>query len=83
MILKISDNTFPYISLGNSNILTIGQKIFAIGSPMGFENTITEGIISGLRSNEETSKKFIQISAAISPGSSGGTVIDSKGKLDT
>lgn len=81
LILKIADHAFPAITMGNSDRLNIGQKIYAIGSPMGFENSITEGIISGLRSNEERTKNFIQISAAISPGSSGGAVVDATGKL--
>jgi tetratricopeptide (TPR) repeat protein len=81
LILKITDKVFPAIQLGNSNILKVGQKIYAIGSPMGFENTISDGIISGLRSNEERTKNFIQISAAISPGSSGGAVVNAKGQL--
>lgn len=81
LILKIANNTFPHIVIGNSTLLKIGQKIYAIGSPMGLENTITEGIISGLRSGTEMSKDFIQISAAISHGSSGGAVLDTKGKL--
>lgn len=81
LILKIADKTFPSIVVGNSDSLNIGQKIYALGSPMGFENTITEGIISGLRSYEERTKNFIQISAAISHGSSGGAVVNAKGEL--
>ena len=81
LILKIADHTFPSITLGNSDLLNVGQKIYAIGSPMGFENTITDGIISGLRSYEERTKNFIQISAAISHGSSGGAVVNAKGEL--
>src|ERR1035438_4169896 len=49
LILKIADHTFPSIAIGNSDLLNVGQKIYAIGSPMGFENTITDGIVSGLR----------------------------------
>jgi len=81
LILKIADNTFPYITVGNSDLLNVGQKIYAIGSPEGFENTITEGIISGLRSYENYSKNYIQISAPLSHGSSGGAVVNSKGEL--
>lgn len=81
LILKIADRTFPSIVIGNSDSLNIGQKIYAIGSPMGFENTITDGIISGMRSYEEKTKNFIQISAAISHGSSGGAVVNAKGEL--
>lgn len=81
LILKIADLSFPPIKIGNSDLLRVGQKIYAIGSPMGFENTITEGIISGLRSYKERTKNFIQVSAAISPGSSGGAVVNAKGEL--
>lgn len=81
LILKIADHSFSSIPIGNSDLLKVGQKIYAIGSPKGFENTISEGIISGLRSNKEKTEKFIQISAAISPGSSGGAVINTKGEL--
>lgn len=81
LILKIADNTFPYVVIGNSDLLNVGQKIYAIGSPEGFENTITEGIISGLRSYEAHTQNYIQISAPISHGSSGGAVVNAKGEL--
>src|ERR1035437_456615 len=81
LILQIKDNTFQSIKIGNSDSLKVGQKIYAIGSPMGFENTMTEGIISGLRHYEKETKNFIQISAAISPGSSGGAIVNNKGEL--
>ena len=72
LILKIEEKKFPAIKIGDSKSLIIGQRVYAIGSPLGFENTISEGIISGLRSYEESGKNFIQITASISPGSSGG-----------
>ncbi len=81
LILKIVDRSFPSIPIGNSDLLKVGQKVYAIGSPLGLENTISEGIVSGLRTNQEKTKSFIQISAAISPGSSGGAVLTSKGEL--
>ena len=40
LILKIADHTFPSIAIGNSDLLNVGQKIYAIGSPMGFENSV-------------------------------------------
>jgi tetratricopeptide (TPR) repeat protein len=48
---------------------------------MGFENTITDGIVSGLRSYEANTHNYIQISAAISHGSSGGAIVNAKGEL--
>ena len=48
---------------------------------MGFENTISEGIISGLRNFSGIGGNFIQVTASISPGSSGGAVVNDKGEL--
>ena len=81
LILKIDEKIFPAIKIGDIKKLKVGQRVYAIGSPMGYENTISEGIISGLRSYEELSKNYIQITASISPGSSGGAVINDKGEL--
>jgi tetratricopeptide (TPR) repeat protein len=81
LILKIEAKKFPAIKIGNSKKLNIGQRIYAIGSPLGYENTISEGIISGLRSYEESEKNFIQITASISAGSSGGAIVNDKGEL--
>ena len=81
LILKIADHTFPYVTIGNSDSLNVGQRIYAIGSPEGFENTMTEGIISGLRSYEAHTQNYVQISAPLSHGSSGGAVVNAKGEL--
>jgi len=81
LILKIEEKKFPAVKLGDVKSLKVGQCVYAIGSPMGFENTISEGIISGLRSYEELRKNYIQITASISPGSSGGAVVNDKGEL--
>lgn len=81
LILKIEEKKFPSIKVGDVKKLKVGQRVYAIGSPMGFENTISEGIISGLRSYDETNKNYVQITASISPGSSGGAVVNDKGEL--
>ncbi len=59
--------------------LRVGEKVFTIGSPEGLENTISEGIISGLRRDKGI--RYIQTSAAIAPGSSGGGLFDENGAL--
>lgn len=56
-----------------------GQKVYSIGSPMGLQNTVTGGIISGYR--EHKGRKFIQTDAPINPGNSGGPLIDEQGGL--
>ena len=97
-ILRIinSDNTvFPTVKIGNSDLPRVGQSVYAIGSPLGFEYTISEGIIAALRDNEKVSftdpstyaqiektfDRVIQITAAISPGNSGGALFNSKGEI--
>ncbi len=77
LILFVNNINLKPIKIADSLGIVIGDKIFAIGSPEGFENTITEGIISGIREN----KTVIQISAGITHGSSGGAVVNEKGEL--
>ncbi len=81
LILKIDAKYFPLVKIGNMQKVNIGERIYAIGNPLGLENTISEGIVSGLRNDETTGRNFIQITASISPGSSGGAVVNEKGEL--
>lgn len=81
MIIKLADDNLPQINIGNSSELKIGDRIYAIGSPYGMENTISEGIVSGFRTIGESKKNRIQITASLSSGSSGGAVFNSKGEL--
>jgi tetratricopeptide (TPR) repeat protein len=79
LILKVNENLFKPISIGTSVNLKQGQRIYAIGSPEGYENSISEGIISGFRI--ENNANLIQMTAPITDGSSGGAVVNSKGEL--
>ena len=74
------------IPIGTSRDLRVGQKVFAIGNPFGFDYTLTTGVISALdrtiRSEEgRRVQHLIQTDAAINPGNSGGPLIDSAGRL--
>ena len=74
------------IQLGTSSNLQVGQKVFAIGSPFGLDQTLTTGVISGLgreiqSTNQKTIRDVIQTDAAINPGNSGGPLLDSSGLL--
>lgn len=97
-ILKINDQKtsseqikrFPYLKLGNSSQLKLGQTVIAIGNALGeFHNTVSRGIVSGLSRNikteiEDDIQEFsglIQTDAAINPGNSGGPLIDLSGKV--
>jgi serine protease Do len=67
------------VPVSSANTLRVGAKVYAIGSPYGLENTLSEGIVSALR--EVDGGKIIQTSAAVSPGSSGGGLFDQFGNL--
>ena len=74
------------IKVGNSGKLKVGQNVYAIGNPFGFDHTLTTGVISGLgREIESVTRRpiqgVIQTDAAINPGNSGGPLLDSSGHL--
>jgi S1-C subfamily serine protease len=74
------------IPIGTSKDLLVGQKAFAIGNPFGYDYTLTSGLISALGRSIQTRERreiqnLIQTDAAISPGSSGGPLLDSTGRL--
>ena len=87
-VLKIDApaNKLIPIPVGNSDRLKVGQSVYAIGNPFGFDQTLTTGIISALGREIESIGKVpirdvIQTDAAINPGNSGGPLLDSSGKL--
>ena len=89
IILKIKspDQTIvdtPVLPLGDSDNVHIGDSIYAVGNPVGLEGTISDGIISGIRHRDPSQGTYytrIQITAPISPGSSGGAVLNTKGEV--
>ena len=87
-VIKISSNTiFPEINIGDSNMLSVGEWVVAIGSPFGLHlnHTVTAGIISAVGRSNVISKlsyeDFIQHDAAINPGNSGGALLNLDGEL--
>jgi 2-alkenal reductase len=76
----------PAIAVGSSAGLKVGQSAYAIGSPWGLDQSLTTGVISGLRREMPTTRgheitNMIQTDAAIYPGNSGGPLLDSAGRL--
>ncbi|GLI58682.1 hypothetical protein VaNZ11_000425, partial [Volvox africanus] len=73
------------VTLGSSAGLLVGQRVFAIGNPLGLEHTLTSGIVSGLNRELSTGtftiKGLVQTDAAINPGNSGGVLLDSAGRV--
>lgn len=80
LFLKTDDRTLTPIPYGTSSSLKTGQRIYAVGSPEGYENSISEGIVSGFRT-DENNVKLIQMTCPITDGSSGGAVLNSRGEL--
>ena len=78
-VIKVSGRGLPTAALGNSDGVEVGERVVAIGNPKGLENTVSDGLLSGVREMEGYS--LLQISAPISPGSSGGPVFNSSGKV--
>jgi tetratricopeptide (TPR) repeat protein len=77
--LSVAGLTSPFVRVRESSTLAVGEKVYSIGAPEGFELTISEGLISGLRNFDKD--RVIQTSAAISHGSSGGGLFDAEGGL--
>ena len=86
-VVKIDANGLPTASLGNSDGLRPGEWAIAIGNPLGLDNTVTTGIISGTgRSGSQVGVpdkrvSFIQTDAAINPGNSGGPLLNASGQV--
>lgn len=79
ILLKIQPTTYPSIPIVEQDSSDIGDRIFVAGNPKGLSGTFSEGIISGKRDFDK--RKLLQITAPISPGSSGGPVVNIFGKL--
>jgi serine protease Do len=88
-VIKIEGKDFPVLRLGDSDTIRVGETIIAIGNPLGeFENSVSRGIISGLKRSLEASSgmgdseylsDIIQVDAAINPGNSGGPLFSLEG----
>jgi len=85
-VLQIkSKKDLPYLKMGDSSDLMIGEEVIAIGNPFGLSHTVTTGVISAvnrhLRTNDRIYRDFIQTDASINPGNSGGPLLNINGEL--
>jgi len=82
-LIKIEASGLPKITQGDPNALKVGEWVLAIGSPFGFDSSVTAGIVSGKGRSlpQENFVPFIQTDAAINPGNSGGPLFNMKGEV--
>ena len=82
-LLKVDADDLPTVNIGTSENLKLGEWVLAIGSPFGFDHTVTAGIVSGKKRNlpNESYVPYIQTDVAINPGNSGGPLFNLKGDV--
>jgi serine protease Do len=82
-LLKIQDPDAPkftHVAVGDTDTLSVGDRVFAIGSPLGLERTVTEGILS-TKTREFQGSLYLQTTAQINPGNSGGPLFNLRGEV--
>lgn len=82
-VLKIDAKDLPTVRLGSTRDLQVGEWVLAIGSPFGFENSVTAGVVSakGRSLPDDSLVPFIQTDVAVNPGNSGGPLFNSRGEV--
>jgi serine protease Do len=82
-VLKVDHGKLPFLLFGDSDALRPGQLVLAVGSPSGLQNSVSLGVVSAVarQLTPEAPMVFVQTDAAISPGSSGGPLIDLAGRV--
>jgi serine protease Do len=80
-LVKIDATGLPFVKIGDSAKVRVGEWVMAIGSPFGFENTVTAGIVSAKARDTGDYVPFIQTDVAINPGNSGGPLINMRGEV--
>ncbi|MDP1687406.1 Do family serine endopeptidase [Hydrogenophaga sp.] len=82
-VLRIEAKDLPVVPLGSARDLKVGEWVLAIGSPFGFENSVTAGVVSakGRSLPDDSFVPFIQTDVAVNPGNSGGPLFNSRGEV--
>lgn len=82
-LLQVDDRDkpkFKYVTIGSADALAVGERVFAIGSPLGLERTVTEGILS-TKTRQMSGDLYLQTTAQINPGNSGGPLFNLLGEV--
>jgi len=77
---ELADLKVPHVFLGESETLRVGQQAFAIGAPLGLERSVSQGIVSTVQRNLR-GVLYVQTTAAVNPGNSGGPLFDARGRV--
>lgn len=77
--IKVEGTSYPTVKLSSTDEVQVGERVVAIGHPLGLENTVSEGIVSAVR--KEGDDRVLQITAPISPGNSGGPLLNMQGEI--
>jgi serine protease Do len=80
-VVKLEAAGLPFVKIGDSDRLKVGEWVVAIGSPFGLENTVTAGIVSAKQRDTGDYLPFIQTDVAINPGNSGGPLLNLRGEV--
>ena len=80
-VVKLEATGLPFVKIGDSDRLKVGEWVVAIGSPFGLENTVTAGIVSAKQRDTGDYLPFIQTDVAINPGNSGGPLLNLRGEV--
>jgi serine protease Do len=82
-VVKIDEHKLPVVPFGDSDELSPGHIVLAMGSPLGFQNSVSLGVVSAVarQLEPESPMIYVQTDAAINPGSSGGPLVDLRGRL--
>lgn len=86
-VIKIEEQQLPFVVFGNSDSLSVGEWVLAVGNPFNLESTVTAGIVSAkgrninILSGAASIESFIQTDAAVNPGNSGGALVNTAGEL--
>jgi len=80
-VVKVEASALPFVKLGDSDKLKVGEWVVAIGSPFGLDNTVTAGIVSAKQRDTGDYLSFIQTDVAINPGNSGGPLLNLRGEV--
>ena len=84
-LVRANGSGLPYAALGDSSTLKVGQLVIAIGNPLGFQSSVSTGVVSAtgraMRSLSSSHRKCGPAHAALNPGNSGGPLVDSRGRV--